>query len=85
MHMAVLQMTSCSEKTCLLIGKAATPERVLQSIYRATEQTVGEACVTLEQIAGIGINMLGQVNSRTGLVFTLPNLCGAIFHCRILL
>ncbi len=75
-RVAVLRGDKLLSRVRLLTGKATTPDSVLPRIYRAIEQAVDEAALQLEQVAAIGIGVPGPVNSRTGKVFTLPNLSG---------
>jgi glucokinase len=47
-------------------------------MIQAVEQAIEEAGTTLDQITGIGIGAPGPLNSRTGVVFSPPNLPGWI-------
>jgi glucokinase len=49
---------------------------MLPRAFAALEQALWQAGVTLEQVAGIGIGAPGPLDSRTGVVFTPPNMPG---------
>src|SRR5438105_9597863 len=57
-------------------GADSTPERLVPRIYHAIHDALDESCSGLDQIKGIGIGVAGPLDSRTGLVFAAPNLCG---------
>ncbi len=73
---AVLRGAQRLSRVGLLTGEDPTPERVIPRMIEAVEQAIGEAGVSLEQIAGIGVGAPGPLNSRTGVVFSPPNLPG---------
>ncbi len=73
---AVLQGASLLSRINLLTGENPTPERVMPRIFSAVQQALADAHVGLEQIAGIGIGAPGPLDSRTGIVFSPPNLPG---------
>lgn len=49
---------------------------MLPRAFVALEQALQQAGVSLEQVAGIGIGAPGPLDSRTGVVFTPPNMPG---------
>src|ERR1700730_17995195 len=59
-----------------LTGENPTPERVIPRVFRIVQQALEEAHVTLDQVAGIGIAAPGPLDSRTGIVYSPPNLPG---------
>ncbi len=76
MRTAVLRGAALLSRVGLLTGENPTPERVLPRAMRAIEQALDQAQVSLDQIAGIGVAMPGPLNSRTGVVYSPPNLPG---------
>lgn len=75
---AVLQGARLLSRVGLLTGENPSPDRVIPRMYESIYQALQEAQVTIEQIAGIGIGAPGPLNSRTGTVFSPPNLPGWI-------
>jgi glucokinase len=75
---AVLRGARLLSRVGLLTGENPTPERVIPRMIYAVEQAIEDAGTTLDQIAGIGIGAPGPLNSRTGVVFSPPNLPGWI-------
>ena len=76
MRAAVLRGATLLSRVGLLTGENPTPERVMPRVFTMIEQAISEAGATLEQIAGIGIGAPGPLNSRTGMVYSPPNLPG---------
>ena len=73
---AVLRGSERLSRVGLLTGTNPSPDRVIPRMREAVRQALQEANVTLDQIAGIGIGAPGPLNSRTGVVFSPPNLPG---------
>jgi glucokinase len=73
---AVLRGATLLSRVSLLTGENPLPERIMPRIFRAVQQALDEADVTLEQVAGIGIGAPGPLDSHTGTVFAPPNLPG---------
>src|SRR5258708_28092549 len=71
---AVLQGAKLLSRVGLLTGENRTPESVLPRLYNAVQQALDEAHVTLDQIAGIGIPAPGPLDSRTGIIYSPPNM-----------
>lgn len=57
-------------------GKRATPEEVVQTIARAVETGLDENGIAKETVRGCGIGCPGPLDSKTGTVFSSPNLQG---------
>ncbi|GCE05185.1 ROK family protein [Dictyobacter aurantiacus] len=75
---AVLRGEKLLSRVGLLTGDAPSPDRVIPRMFDSIQQALREANVTLDEIAGIGIGAPGPLNSRTGVVFSPPNLPGWI-------
>lgn len=73
---AVMRGATRLSRVGLLTGENPTPERVIPRIIGAIEEAIEKANTTSDQIAGIGIGAPGPLNSRTGVVFSPPNLPG---------
>lgn len=73
---AVLRGATLLSRVSLLTGEQPSPDRVVPRMIQAVEQSLSEAGVTLEQIAGLGIGAPGPLNGHTGVVFCPPNLPG---------
>ncbi len=52
------------------------PESMLPRAFAAVEQALQQTGAAIEQVAGIGIGAPGPLDSRTGIVFTPPNMPG---------
>lgn len=63
-------------RVVLQTGENRRPESMLPRAFVALEQALRQANVTLEQVAGIGIGAPGPLDSRTGVVYTPPNMPG---------
>src|SRR5438874_7579172 len=75
-RVAVLSGATVLTRVNLLTGNDATPNRIIPRIFCAIQQVLDKAKMKLDQVAGIGIGIPGPVDSRTGVVCTLPNLPG---------
>jgi glucokinase len=73
---AVLHGATRLSRIGLLTGENPTPDRVIPRMIQAVEQAIEDAGTTLDRIAGIGVGAPGPLNSRTGVVFSPPNLPG---------
>lgn len=73
---AVLRGATLLSRVQFLTGENPTPDRVLPRIFRAIQQALERSHVPLDQIEGIGIAAPGPLNSRTGIIYTPPNLPG---------
>ncbi len=76
MRVAVLSGTRLFSRVNLLTGRDSNPESIIPRINNTIKQALEEANMSLDQIAGIGICVAGQVNSPKGIVFAMPNLSG---------
>ena len=72
---AVLRGPTLLSRVGMLTGHPA-PERIMPVIFQAIEQTLAEAKVDLNEIAGIGIAAPGPLDHRTGIVYDPPNMPG---------
>ncbi|HTI13030.1 MAG TPA: ROK family protein [Dictyobacter sp.] len=73
---AVLRGATLLSRVGLLTGENPSPDRVVPRMIESVRQALKEANTTLDQIAGIGIGAPGPLNSRTGVVYSPPNLPG---------
>jgi glucokinase len=73
---AVLQGSKLHSRVNLLTGENPKPGRLLPRVYGAIQQSLDEAAITLDQIAGIGVATPGPLNNRTGVIYSPPNLPG---------
>lgn len=73
---AVLRGATLLSRVGLLTGEDPHPDLVIPHMEEVVEGALAEANVTLEQVAGIGIGAPGPLDSRTGVVFSPPNLVG---------
>jgi Transcriptional regulator/sugar kinase len=73
---AVMRGSTLLSRTSLLTGENPSPERVFPRMRDSVYQALQEANVTIDQIAGIGIGAPGPLNSRTGVIYSPPNLPG---------
>ncbi len=73
---AVLRGATLLSRVGLLTGEDLGPKSVIPRMQDAVEQALAAANVTLDQVAGIGIGAPGPLDSRTGVVFSPPNLVG---------
>ncbi|GHO86542.1 ROK family protein [Dictyobacter formicarum] len=73
---AVLRGEKLLSRVGLLTGESPSPDRLIPRMYDSIHQALREANVTLDEIAGIGIGAPGPLNSRTGVIFSPPNLPG---------
>jgi glucokinase len=71
---AVLRGATLLSRAELLTGEDPTPDHVIPRICNAIRQVIKEADTSLENILGIGIGIAGELDSRTGVVFSSPNL-----------
>lgn len=76
MRAGVLRGAELLSRVVLQTGADRRPESMLPRAFAALEQALQQASVTLEQIAGIGIGAPGPLDSRTGIVYTPPNMPG---------
>jgi glucokinase len=76
LRVAVLRGAALLSRVSLLTGDDATPERLMPRIYQAIHQAIEEAGIHLEQVAGIGLGAPGPLNSKTGVIYSPPNLPG---------
>src|SRR5579875_1168949 len=76
LRVAVLRGATLLSRVGLLTGEDATPERLIPRICDAIRQALAEARVELEQVAGIGLGAPGPLNSKTGVIYSPPNLPG---------
>nr|BBH93456.1 glucokinase [Thermogemmatispora argillosa] len=76
LRVAVLRGATLLSRVGLLTGEDATPERLIPRICDAIRQALTEARVELEQVAGIGLGAPGPLNSKTGVIYSPPNLPG---------
>ena len=75
-RVAVLRGSQLLSRVGLLTGEHPLPERIFPRIFQAIQQALTQADVSLEQIVGIGIGAPGPLDSRTGIVYSPPNLAG---------
>src|SRR5256886_9410272 len=73
---AVLRGPTLLSRVSLMTGKNPSPGRIITRVYTAIEEALSKAGTTIEQIAGIGIAAPGPLDSKTGVVFTPPNMAG---------
>jgi len=73
---AVLRGPTLLSRVSLMTGKTPSPDRIIPRTYTAIQEALGKAGTTIEQIAGIGISAPGPLDSKTGVIFTPPNLPG---------
>jgi glucokinase len=73
---AVLRGATLLSRVGLLTGEDSQPDVLIPRMWDAIEQALAMADVTLNQVAGIGIGAPGPLDSRTGVVFSPPNLAG---------
>lgn len=71
---AVLQGAQIRARAARLTGDDPTPERVLPRIYATVQEALDEAGITLAEIASIGVSTPGPLDSRTGTLYSPPNL-----------
>jgi glucokinase len=76
MRAGVLRGPEMLSRVILQTGDDLRPERIILRLFDAIEQAFSLAGVTLAQIAGIGIGAPGPLDSRTGIVFSPPNMPG---------
>lgn len=86
---AVLRGATLLSRIGLLTGENPTPDRVIPRLFSAVDQALAMADVSIKEVAGIGIAAPGPLDSRTGVVYSPPNLPGweqvplrALFHER---
>ncbi|MFL5696039.1 MAG: ROK family protein [Ktedonobacteraceae bacterium] len=73
---AVLRGPTLLSRVSLMTGKNPSPGRIIPRVYTAIQEALGKAGTTIEQIAGIGIAAPGPLDSKTGVIFTPPNMAG---------
>ena len=76
MRAGVVRGAQLLSRITLQTGDDRRPESMLPRAFAALEQALQQAGVALEQVAGIGIGAPGPLDSRTGVVFTPPNMPG---------
>lgn len=76
LRVAVLQGNQLLARASSPTGENPTPDRIIPRIYNAIQQVLHQAGISLDQAAGIGISVAGPLDSRTGIIFTAPNLPG---------
>lgn len=76
MRAGVLRGAQLLSRVVLQTGEDRRPESMLPRAFAALEEALQQAGVALEQVAGIGIGAPGPLDSRTGVVFTPPNMPG---------
>jgi glucokinase len=73
---AVLRGATLLSRISILTGAATQPDNMLPRIYEAIQEALDKANVSLGQVAGIGVAAPGPLDSKTGIVFSPPNLPG---------
>src|SRR2546421_7332146 len=73
---AVLRGPTLLSRVSLMTGKNPSPGRIIPRVYTAIQEALDKAGTTIEQIAGIGIAAPGPLDSKTGVIFTPPNMAG---------
>ncbi len=73
---AVLRGSTLLSRVGLMTGEDPSPGRIIPRLYAAIGEALEQANASLEQIAGIGIATPGPLDSRTGVIFSPPNLPG---------
>ena len=73
---AVLRGATLLSRISILTGAATQPDNVLPRIYEAIQEALDKANVSLGQVVGIGVAAPGPLDSKTGIVFSPPNLPG---------
>src|SRR6266568_6338699 len=73
---AVLRGSTLLSRVGLMTGEDPSPGRIIPRLYAAIGEALEQANASLEQIAGIGIATPGPLDSRTGVIFSPPNLSG---------
>ncbi len=73
---AVLRGATLLSRMNILTGANTQPDNVLPRMYEAIQEALDRANVSLGQVAGIGVAAPGPLDSKTGIVFSPPNLPG---------
>jgi glucokinase len=73
---AVLRGATLLSRMNILTGANTQPDNVLPRMYEAIQEALDKANVSLGQVAGIGVAAPGPLDSKTGIVFSPPNLPG---------
>jgi glucokinase len=73
---AVLRGATLLSRINILTGANTQPDNVLPRMYEAIQEALDKANVSLGQVAGIGVAAPGPLDSKTGIVFSPPNLPG---------
>lgn len=73
---SVMRGATLLSRVGLLTGEDPHPDLVIPRMEEAVERALAAANVTLDEVAGIGIGAPGPLDSRTGVVFSPPNLVG---------
>lgn len=73
---AVLRGATLLSRINILTGANSQPDNVLPRMYGAIQEALDKANVSLGQVAGIGVAAPGPLDSKTGIVFSPPNLPG---------
>src|SRR5258708_9157185 len=73
---AVLRGATLLSRMNILTGANTQPDNVLPGMYEAIQEALDRANGSLGQVAGIGVAAPGPLDSKTGIVFSPPNLPG---------
>jgi glucokinase len=73
---AVLRGSTLLSRASMLTGENPVPDRIIPRIYNAIAEALDQAGTTIQQVAGIGIAAPGPLDSKTGIIYTPPNLPG---------
>jgi len=76
LRVAVIQGTKVLAKMRVLTGDDPLPERIVSRICKSIDQLLQDTNIEKEQVAGLGVCVAGPLDSRTGVVFSPPNLPG---------
>jgi glucokinase len=59
-----------------LTGQSSSPEHIIPRLHDTIERVLDKAGIDKTAIEGVGVGFAGPLDSRTGVVFTSPNLKG---------
>src|ERR1700694_5845941 len=76
MRVAVMRGATLLSRVGLLTGENPAPDRVMPRVFVAIQEALGQANVSIADVAGIGIAAPGPLDSKTGVVFAPPNMPG---------
>jgi len=76
MRTAVVRGATLLSRVGLQTGENPTPERIMPRLFAAIHEALAQANVSLSQVAGIGIAAPGPLDSKTGIVYSPPNMPG---------